>query len=197
MVDEPSLFGVPRWTATELAEALCLSTQRTNQLVKEGVLPAPLDGLYLPREAVRSYVQHLRKREAGPSAAGEALKKMQLENAVRTIRLQKIAGELVPVDRVRKDWFEAGRRVRDGLLNLPSRLSGVFAAESDQDKIFNLFTKEVHQVLTELSTRHASEPVATRLSEETTDPERSPDTIEATEEGGERVSEETDGESTR
>ena len=75
----------------------------------------------------------------------------------------KIAGELVPVDRVAKDWFEFSRRVRDGMLNLPSRLSGVFAAEASQEKIFELFTKEVHAVLTELSNRQVAPQTITLL----------------------------------
>ena len=163
MAGEPTLFGQERWTATELAEALCLSTQRINQLVKEGLLPSPIDGRYAPREAVSRYVQHIRQREESRSHAGEAVRKVQLENEMRQIRLQKIAGELAPVERVAKDWFTVTRRIRDALLNLPSRLSGVFAAESDQNKIFTSFTKEIHQVLTELSTRQVPAPVADRL----------------------------------
>lgn len=152
MSGEPTLFGQERWTATELGEALCLSTQRINQLVKEGLLPSPIDGRYLPREAVAAYVRHLRQREAGRSQVGELARKLRLENEMRQIRLQKIAGELVPVDCVTKDWFAVSRRIRDALLNLPSRLSGVFAAESSQEKVFDSFTKEIHTVLTELAT---------------------------------------------
>ena len=162
MFGDATLFGQERWTATDLAQTLLLSTQRVNQLVKEGVLPAPIDGRYQPRDAVSAYVRHLRQREAGKSQAGEAARKMQLENEMRQIKLQRISGELVPVDRVQKDWFEMARRVRDGLLNLPSRLSGVFAAESNQEKIFELFTKEIHVVLTELSSAQRAVPAASR-----------------------------------
>jgi hypothetical protein len=180
MSDEPTLFGQERWTATELGAALCLSTQRINQLVKEGVLPAPFDGRYLPRDAVAAYVRHLRQREAGKSQAGEAVTKMQLENQMRRIKLQRIAGELVEVGSVAKDWFEVSRRVRDSLLNLPARLSGPFAAESEQTKIFDSFTKEIHQVLTELSTRPIIAPVAGRLPLEVApEPEPSTDQTEA------------------
>ena len=180
---EQTLFGQERWTATELGEALCLSTQRINQLVKEGVLPAPFDGRYLPRDAVAAYVRHLRQREAGKSQAGEAVRKMQLENEMRHIKLQKIAGELVPADRVAKDWFEVSRRVRDALLNLPSRLSGPFAAESSQAKIFEMFSTEIHQVLTELSSRQTSKPITDRLPlEEATKLEQSPDQTGAVDE---------------
>ena len=163
-MSEPSLFGQERWTATELAEALCLSTQRVNQLVKEGILPIPVDGRYAPRESVSRYVQHIRQREDSKTHAGEAVKKMQLENAMREIRLMKISGELVPLARVQKDLFESTRRVRDGLMNLPSRLSGVFAAESSQQKIFDSFTKEIHSVLSELSSRQFGQIAAESLS---------------------------------
>lgn len=151
--DSFPLFGEMRWNSSELALALLLSPQRVSQLSKEHVLPPAVDGLYVPIESVASYIRYLRQREAGKSQAGEAVRKMQLENEMRQIKLQRIAGELVPVDRVQKDWFEVSRRVRDALLNLPSRLSGVFAAEANQEKIFESFTKEIHQVLTELSTR--------------------------------------------
>lgn len=201
MAGEPSLFGQERWTATELAEALCLSTQRINQLVKEGLLPSPIDGRYAPREAVSRYVQHIRQREESRSHAGEAVRKVQLENEIRQIRLQKIAGELVPVERVAKDWFTVTRRIRDALLNLPSRLSGMFAAESDQNKIFTSFTKEIHQVLTELSTRQVPAPVADRLPlGETPEPEQSTHQTEVMDEAGEhdvQGSKEIDGDSTR
>lgn len=163
MFGEASLFGAERWSATELASALLLSVQRVNQLHKEGILPGPIDGRYAPMECVQAYVRHLRQREAGKSQAGEAVRKMQLENEMRQIKLQRIAGELVPVDRVQKDWFEVSRRVRDALLNLPSRLSGVFAAEANQEKIFESFTKEIHRVLTELSSRQISEPMTACL----------------------------------
>ncbi len=195
----PSLFGAERWAATELAEALCLSTQRINQLVKEGILPSPIEGRYAPREAVSRYVQHIRQREERQSHAGEAVRKLQLENQTRQIKLQKIAGALVPAERVAKDWFEVTRRIRDTLLNLPARLSGPFAAESDQRKIFDEFTREIFQVLTELSTRQAPAPVAGRLPLGVApEPKQSTDQTEAMDEAGEhdvQDPEELDGES--
>jgi hypothetical protein len=149
---DPTLFGRERWTATELGEALCLSTQRINQLVKEGVLPREIEGRYLPHTAVPAYIKYLHRHDESRSQAGESMIKIQLENKIRMIKLQRLAAELVPVEQVQRDWFEMARRVRDGLLNLPIRLSGVFAAETSQGKIFESFTKEVHDVLTELST---------------------------------------------
>lgn len=157
------LFGAPRWSNADLAEVFGISAQRLGVLCKQGVVPLPQDGLHDPKLAVAAYVRHLKAKDEGSSKAGEEVRKIQLENEMRQIRLQKIAGELVPVDRVQKDWFEATRRVRDGLLNLPSRLSGVFAAESNQDKIFESFEKEVHAVLAELSSRQLGQPVTELL----------------------------------
>ena len=163
MSNNHSLFGQERWTATELGEALCLSVQRINQLVKDGILPNAIDGRYLPRDAVAAYVRHLRQHEARLSQAGELARKVVLENQIRTIKLQRIAGELIPVDRVQKDWFEISRRVRDALMNLPSRLSGPFAAELDQTKIFAMLEKEIRQTLEELARAPAPPTPATDL----------------------------------
>ena len=151
-----------RWNSSELAEALLLTPQRVSQLSKEHVLPKAVDGLYPPVDSVASYIRYLRQRVAGSSKAGEEVKKIQLENEMRSIRLQKIAGALVPVAQVQKDWFEVGRRIPEALLNLPSRLSGPFAAESNQEKIFALFTEGIHVVLTELSSGQRAVPSASR-----------------------------------
>ena len=159
-IENVPLFGEIKWNSSELAEALLLTPQRVTQLAKEHVLPPAVDGLYRPVESVACYIRYLRERETGRSKNGEEVRKLQLENEMRQIRLQKIAGQLVPLDRVQKDWVDAGRRVRDGLLNLPSRLSGVFAAESKQEKIFDVFTTEIDAVLNELSSQHVGQPVS-------------------------------------
>jgi hypothetical protein len=42
------------------------------------------------------------------------------------------------------------------MLNLPARLSGLFAAEADQAKIFTTFTKELRQTLITLTAKAPS-----------------------------------------
>jgi hypothetical protein len=163
-----SLFAEPRWSNAELAEVFGISAQRLGVLCKQGVLPLPTDGLHEPKKVVAAYVQHLKRKEEGASQASESIRKMQLENEMRSMKLKRIAGELIPIDRVQKTWFESARRVRDGLLNLPSRLSGVFAAETSQEKIFEQFTNEVHAVLTELSSGQVSESLPLLPLEEET-----------------------------
>ena len=94
---------------------------------------------------------------------------------MREIKLRKVAGELVQVDRVRADWFQVGRTIRDALLNLPSRLSGVFAAENNQEKIFKSFSEEINLVLTTLANGEFHKPATVGVPiEESQRPEPSP-----------------------
>jgi hypothetical protein len=158
-----TLFGEPRWSNAELAEVFGISPQRLGVLCKAGVLPLATDGLHEPKAVVAAYVRHLKQKKESSSQADETMTKMQLDNEMRRIKLRRIAGELVPVERLEQDWFAAARRVRDAALNLIDRLSGVFAAESSQEKIHQMFTKEMHAVLTELSIGQRGQPATEQL----------------------------------
>lgn len=63
------------------------------------------------------------------------------------LKLQRIQGTLVLRAVVEQTVFSVGRRVRDKIENLPARLSGIFAAETDQARIFALFSEEIQQCL--------------------------------------------------
>lgn len=63
------------------------------------------------------------------------------------LKLARIQGALVLRKSVEARVFENVRRSRDALLNLPARLSGVLAAESDQARIFIVLTQEIQQAL--------------------------------------------------
>lgn len=63
---------------------------------------------------------------------------------------QKIA-ELVKIKQVQKEAFEIARKVRDGILNIPGRIAGILAAESDAFVIEQILIKEFKQILEELS----------------------------------------------
>jgi len=58
---------------------------------------------------------------------------------------------LVRRDAVQVDAFRIGRLVRDGMLNIPSRLAGILAAETDQRKIYDLLEREIRQALEALA----------------------------------------------
>ena len=83
-----------------------------------------------------------------------AAAQIRKENALaelRELELGRKKGELIERVKVEADAFRIGRTVRDALLALPDRLSGVLAAESSQQKIHALLTKEFRQCLEALS----------------------------------------------
>jgi DNA-binding Lrp family transcriptional regulator len=56
-------------------------------------------------------------------------------------------GRLVEAEAVGRQWFEAGRRVRDQVLSLPARISADLAAEVDPVKVAILLEKSLTQCL--------------------------------------------------
>ena len=52
---------------------------------------------------------------------------------------------------VSREVFQIVRTARDAFKNLPPRVSGILAAETDQGKIHILLTTEIHQILEGLS----------------------------------------------
>jgi hypothetical protein len=62
-------------------------------------------------------------------------------------RIQK----LTETDKVETEAFRVGRLVRDAVLNVPSRLAGILAAESDQRKVHDLLEAELRRALEALA----------------------------------------------
>lgn len=59
-------------------------------------------------------------------------------------------GTLVKAEDVDREWVCIASQVRDGLLNLPARLSGELAAETDQRKVHDILERAIYQALEEL-----------------------------------------------
>jgi hypothetical protein len=60
-------------------------------------------------------------------------------------------GELISAEKVRQAMFAKGRIIRDGMMNIPDRVSSLLANENDAAKIHEILSKEIREVLTELS----------------------------------------------
>lgn len=91
--------------------------------------PAPADGSFAKAKAVRETL---------------TAKILQLE-------YEEKIGKLVNADEVKVAWFNLARSVRDSLLNIPDRLAGELAAESNEFKVHQTLQKEIHKVLEVLS----------------------------------------------
>lgn len=57
------------------------------------------------------------------------------------------AGRYVDADAVRVAAFNKARTTRDNLLNIPDRLSGALAAESDAHKVHAMLAAKIRQAL--------------------------------------------------
>lgn len=75
------------------------------------------------------------------------------------LKLQKIQGMLVFRSAVDQEIFDMIRRARDKFLNIPARLAGILAAESDQARVFEVLTRELHQALEDLATWKPKKPI--------------------------------------
>lgn len=66
-------------------------------------------------------------------------------------RVKAETGELVRVEEVRSAFFAKGRIVRDGILNIPDRVSSLLANIDDAAKIHEILSQELRTVLEEFA----------------------------------------------
>jgi len=66
------------------------------------------------------------------------------------LELEQREGKLVEADDVKRESFRVARLVRDALLNLPDRVAGELAAETNQFKVHQRLTLEIRRALEDL-----------------------------------------------
>jgi hypothetical protein len=86
----------------------------------------------------------------------DLLVKTKLKNEIERGKLLEAKvktemGELISAEKVRNAMFAKGRIIRDGMMNIPDRISSLLANENDAAKIHEILSKEIREVLTELS----------------------------------------------
>lgn len=84
-----------KWTQTEAAEHLHISTRQVRNLVTEGVLVPRADGSFDPLSAALAYLGHTQKDAAG-KAARTAL--AQVETRRKELQVRRHLGQLVTLD---------------------------------------------------------------------------------------------------
>ena len=138
-----------------LAQTFKVSPNSVTAWVRKGCpFTKQRDGSYLfdlkEVEAWRQKTRRVRPSGEKTLAAAQIMKENALAD-LRELELGRKKGELIERAKVEKDAFRIGRTVRDALLALPDRLSGVLAAKSSQQKIHAVLTKEFRQCLEALS----------------------------------------------
>lgn len=159
----------PRTSVRAFAKLLGVSHVAVVKAIAAGRLQPPAVGRDRKRKPFVADVEMARQqwednasKPTKVAAAGEgktaALADVQREVAIE--RAQRLRfdnevrrGRYMLVEDAQRTHFESARIVREGLLNLPSRLSAELAAESDERKIFTRLDEEIRAALSAIADR--------------------------------------------
>ncbi len=86
-----------------------------------------------------------------PAIAKSQAKKEEFRAKLVELEYEERVQTLVRKSEVEEQAFHTGRLIRDAMLNIPSRLAGILAAESDQRLVHDLLEKEIRQALESLA----------------------------------------------
>ncbi len=67
------------------------------------------------------------------------------------LQFERESGKLIPIEEVKTSAFNAGRRVRDRLLNIPDRIAPQLVGKTNIFEIKNILKSELTKILEELS----------------------------------------------
>ena len=158
-----------------LARTLGVSRQAIGELIKRQIIPIAPDGLVdveMARMAIASRVRPSGKTAAASGAAtttpaqttpaapptADAVMSYHVAKTLREaaeakiaqLKLAEIQGRLVRADDVRASLARRAAAFREGLLQIPSRLSAQLAAETDQAKVHTMLDNELRAVMAQL-----------------------------------------------
>lgn len=158
-------------TGRALAAALGLSPSRITRLRQMGMPATSI-------EAAQAWVRaHIRPRApttsttsttsttAKPTRPGDSdvedfqaarTRRETAEASLAEMRLQEQDGELIRLNAVRNAWATRLTAVRDALLQMPSRIAPMLAAESSIERCAVIVDTELRQVLIDITTDGAA-----------------------------------------
>jgi hypothetical protein len=138
-----------RWLDRDLALELWNKNTLRNNNAKvsepDPVTPSPRDAGEL--EAAINKLPD----DAIPDLNESRARREHYQAELAKLQVTQQRGELVPVDEVKKEAFNIGRSVREGLSNLADRLSHQLAGETDPVVIHKLLSDEHRAALLELA----------------------------------------------
>jgi phage terminase Nu1 subunit (DNA packaging protein) len=136
-----------------LADLLGVSGRTVRDLADKGVLVKLAHGKYEVLPSIHAYIKYKINLAVESLSKGdvdylEARRRNELAKAqLAELDLAEKEGELVQVAIVEAEAYTAGKKVKDGLSNIPDRISPLLAAESDKNVIYRMLTTEINQVL--------------------------------------------------
>lgn len=81
------------------------------------------------------------------SYAASRAKREAYEAELARLKFEQQAGTLVEAEAVKKEAFKIGRTIRDGLLNIPDRVSAELVGQEDSFVIHRRLLEEIRKVL--------------------------------------------------
>lgn len=132
----------------DLASWLDLSTRRIRELTASQVLTKGTKG-YPLKPSVLAYLKFLRSKTG--SLTNERARLTKLQGDIVELKLREKTGGLVLREAVEREVFRLFRQARNAMQNIPPRVSGIVAAETDQGNVFAMLTQEIQQALEGLS----------------------------------------------
>lgn len=149
-----------RLNKKECGELLKISKQRISQLVKSGALVFEADGKINKDDAIYQF-NNTKSRATSKSnqfntvVEDDSLTywKTQTEkfkSQITEIDLKKSQGELLEAHDVKENARVLGKKLQDGLLAIPERISSILAVESDPLKIRQLILTEIKETLNQI-----------------------------------------------
>jgi phage terminase Nu1 subunit (DNA packaging protein) len=136
-----------------LSDILGVSGRTVRDLADKGVLVKMAHGKYEVMPSIHAYIKYkinlaIESFSKGDIDYAEARRRKELAQAqLAELDLAEKEGELIQVSTVENEAFTAGKKVKDGLSNIPDRISPLLAAESDKNVIYRMLTTEINQVL--------------------------------------------------
>lgn len=125
----------PKSVGTEaLADLLGITANRVNALARDGAIPKVGRGKFPLPDAVRAYVEWIRKNPAGRPVASGALndEKIRLTAAQADraeLQAARDRGELIPIEAVRREWASVAVDLRARLLAIGPRVASALALD--------------------------------------------------------------------
>lgn len=139
---------VGNWiTISECAKAYEVSDQTIRDWIADKIVHKPIHGQLNFSQIIKEVYLHQRMLIEGKAAGSAGGRYQEAKAAMAELELRERTGDLVNADEVRKAVFELARSCRDALENIPSRVSAIIAAESDQNKVKETLTREIWQAL--------------------------------------------------
>lgn len=138
-----------------IAQALGMSPCNLTKLKKQGCPVTSVEAV----QAWREENQNVAARKPRPGAADgpgeshdEARTRLRIAEAdLLELKLSEERGEVIRIDAVKAALSVAMATAREALLQIPSRLAPLLAADTDPASVQNLLYGEIHQALEHLS----------------------------------------------